>query len=119
MRGRKLRALRTDGASKSRMIEPSFFLNYPSKNQKNPLTSTPTAITAGNQPSFLIKRRPFSPLFSFPPAQKKKFLPGDFNAKRYPSPGKELLLFHFIYPSFKGFTLTPGPIVEVIVTLFI
>jgi len=34
MRGRKLRALRTDGASKSRMIEPSFFLNYPSKNQK-------------------------------------------------------------------------------------
>ena len=47
MRGRKLRALRTDGASKSRMIEPSFFLNYPSKNQKNPLASTPTAITAG------------------------------------------------------------------------
>ena len=77
------------------------------------------AIAAGNQPSFLIKRRPFSPLFSFPPAQKRSSIPGDFNAKRYPSPGKELLLFHFIYPSFKGFTLTPGPIVEVIVTLFI
>ena len=65
------------------------------------------------------KSNPFRSI-SLPYRHKKRSsIPGDFNAKRYPSPGKELLLFHFIYPSFKGFTLTPGPIVEVIVTLFI
>jgi hypothetical protein len=71
MRGRKLRALRTDGASKSRMIEPSFFLNYPSKNQKNPLASTPTAITAGEANHPPQKSDPFG-FLSLPFRHKKE-----------------------------------------------
>ena len=73
MRGRKLRALRTDGASKSRMIEPSFFLNYPSKNQKNPLASTPTAITAGEANHPPPKKATLLGSFLFLSDIKKKF----------------------------------------------
>ena len=104
MRGCKLRTLRTDGASKSRMMKPSFFLNYPSKNQKNPLASTPTAIAAVLFPAGVKKEVPF---------------PETLTRSVTRLPGRNFFYFFIFYPSFKGFTLTPGPIVEVIVTLFI